>query len=578
MKKLFSYLKNTTIQKQIQFTVILVSVLSTLLLGCVSFLIFKQTIEKNYKEDFEYSLETSNRIIAIQLKEILSLSRGLLTNENVNEVLTSEAMTGTETFSGEQMKILQSELNKMVYGNAFIAEATLIDESGRSYSIHKNLGFVSRINKESVMEEPWFEEVKASKGREVFFTGNVLDTEKSEAVFSMGKQLNDIGSNKTNGYLVINIRRKILDEIFGYNGNTADRTNFFIVGSDGKEAYFTGDETQKDKIFEEFNNPDDWNNKYIFTETDNNILEWQLVSVIPGNDLLGDSIIIGWEMLGLIIVIIIVGTLLSRLISNRIYQPLRQLSIMIHQVGRGERKLTETFEIGEIGEIGEQFKEMVNNNLELRENLLVSQVKEREAELLLLQAQINPHFLYNTLDSIYCKAIIEEEDQIAEMVENLSRMFRLSLSKGNKIVPVSDEIAHITSYMNIQNHRFNHRFLLDLDIPEELTDMPMLKFVLQPFVENAMYHGLEPKVGIGHIRVSATIRESYLIFEVEDDGVGMKDVSLAYKGYGIRNVRERIKLYYGDDGDVSFESYEGVGTKVTIRLLLTVEKEDNENV
>lgn len=571
-------MKNATIQKQIQTTIILVSVLSTLLLGFVSYFIFNKTLEKNYKADFQYSLETSNRIIAIQLKDILSLSRSLLTNQEVNHILTSKDVEGDSSFTGDQMKILQTELNKMVYGNSFIAEATLFDEAGRSYSIHKNLGFVSRIDKDSISQEPWFEEIKAAKGREIFFTGNVLDPETSEAVFSMGKALNDLGNKKVNGYLIVNIRRKILDEIFAYNGNIADRTNFFIIGGDGKEAYFTGEETQKETILKKYNSSMNHHNEYIFTETTNNILDWKLVSVILRKDLLGDSRIIGWEMLGILTIIIILGTLLSKLISNRIYRPLRKLSLMIHQVGKGERKLTETFNKSEIGEIGEQFKEMVNNNLELRENLLVSQVKEREAELLLMQAQINPHFLYNTLDSIYCKAIIEEEDQIAEMVENLSRMFRLSLSKGKRVVPVRDEIDHITSYMNIQNLRFNNRFLLSLDIPEKMKDMQMLKFILQPFVENAMYHGLEPKVGIGHIKVSAKIKKPYLIFKIEDDGVGMKDVSAVYKGYGVKNVSERIKLFYGEEGNVSFKSEVGVGTEVTIRLLEKGKRGDFENV
>ncbi|MFQ9510169.1 MAG: sensor histidine kinase, partial [Lachnospiraceae bacterium] len=255
---------------------------------------------------------------------------------------------------------------------------------------------------------------------------------------------------------------------------------------------------------------------------------------------------------------------LARAISGKITSPLSLLEQTIQMVGEGKRHITEEFDDSEVGVIGRKFKEMVNNNLELSDRLLSSQLNEREAELLLLQSQINPHFLYNTLDSLYCMAMIHEDDQIAEMVLALSNTFKLSLNNGEKFITVEDSVQRIKEYMKIQNMRFLNRFELKLDISEEIRHEKIINFILQPFIENAMYHGLEPKVGKGSIQMSGWKEENKIIFTIEDDGVGISDLTVLEQGYGIQNVKERIHLIYGDTYGVSVESHVGIGTKITI--------------
>ena len=243
-----------------------------------------------------------------------------------------------------------------------------------------------------------------------------------------------------------------------------------------------------------------------------------------------------------------------------------QLEQVIDKVGDGERHITEEFDDSEVGQIGQKFKEMVNTNLELSEYLLSAKLNEREAELLLLQSQINPHFLYNTLDSLYCIAIIHGDDQIADMALALSNHFKLALNNGQKFCKVSDAIMQIQEYMKLQNIRFRDRFELELDVDKEIMEERILTFILQPFVENALYHGLEPKIGNGKIVVRGWREEENLIFTVADDGVGMEDISVLQTGYAIQNVRERIHLNYGDEYGFTAESGKGQGTKITITL------------
>lgn len=256
----------------------------------------------------------------------------------------------------------------------------------------------------------------------------------------------------------------------------------------------------------------------------------------------------------------------ARVISRSITNPLKQLERTIYSVGEGERNITEEFDDSEVGRLGGKFKEMVNTSLELSERLMAAKLNEREAELLLLQSQINPHFLYNTLDSIYCVAIIHGDDQIAEMVLALSENFKISLNNGERYMTVADSVKGIQGYMKLQNIRYNNRFELFVDVKREILQSKIISFILQPFVENAMYHGLEPKMGNGTIRLIGWKEGRNIIFEISDDGVGIRDMQKLEKGYGVRNVRERIELNYGKKYGVTIRSQAGKGTTVRITV------------
>ena len=256
----------------------------------------------------------------------------------------------------------------------------------------------------------------------------------------------------------------------------------------------------------------------------------------------------------------------SAVISSGITRPLKNLEEIIARVGKGERHITEEFDYSEVGQLGQKFKNMVNTNLELSEHLMAVKLNEREAELLLLQSQINPHFLYNTLDSLYFVAIMHEDDQLADMVMALSDNFKLALNRGSKFISIADSIKWVEGYIKLQNIRYNNRFTLYVDISRDILQRRILTFILQPFIENSMYHGLEPKIGKGKISVLGWQEGTKIKLVVEDDGVGMEDLSVLNKGYGIKNVKERIRLNYGEKYGVEVESERGKGTKVTITL------------
>ncbi len=606
MKRLKKWYHQWTIKEQIRWALISLAGLSALLLAVIGFILSKSMIEKSYREDFTYNLQVSNEIMDIQLKNIIEISRNLLIDQNgldkeglesadqekdkseksksqstkslgFMDALEQSGASDAEFFTSAQDQALKSALGQAINQDLLIGEMVVLDIKGKLCDYTRNTGAGRQYNADEILDSDWLAIVDEARGKEVFFGSNVL--KEDSYMFTMAKKLNDIRTGEARGYLIVNIRQKLLEDAFG--NPPKYRTSQCLLAINPREAnkvaYYTGDSTYRASIEEAYLKNGQLGPGYVTAQVTDEVTGWTLVSAIRKGALTKDTNIIGLLLLLVFAALCLVAIKIAKVISSRIYAPLYQLENVIEEVGEGKRDIEAEFDDSEIGRIGTKFKEMVSNNLELREHLLSSQLKERESELLLLQSQINPHFLYNTLDSLYCMAVINEADDMAGMVDALSRTFRLSLNKGNKLILVKNEIEHIKAYMEVQNFRFQDRFTLILDIDPAMLELYMLKFILQPFVENAMYHGLEPKVGRGTITVTGKISENDFIFEITDDGVGVTDLSVLGNGYGIRNVLERVHLFYGEGYGVTFESAPGAGTKVRIHIAAVYTKGEIHN-
>ena len=215
----------------------------------------------------------------------------------------------------------------------------------------------------------------------------------------------------------------------------------------------------------------------------------------------------------------------------------------------------------------------------IEEQVTAEQKQLRKAEFELLQAQINPHFLYNTLDAIVWSAEAGNQKQVVKMVGSLSEFFRTSLNKGKEIVTVREELQHVRSYLEIQQIRYQDILSYEIDVPEELNNYLIPKITIQPLVENALYHGIKNRRGGGKISVTGTLEEEDYIIKVTDDGIGMDEERLeqvrkgltdqdpdSNKIYGLYNVNERIRLEFGEEYGISIDSAYEKGTTMTIRL------------
>lgn len=571
-----------TIREQILYSMVCVSILIMVILGISIFAISKRTIEKNYQESHYYNLQVSSSNIEIQLNTIVDEIRTVLTNGTfLNIMLNDDSTTGY--FSARNKLTMESIMNEITNHNQMIQSMTILDNRGSWLFVTKNTTQKGKMSHyystDHLLEEEWVKVANQAKGKEVFYGYNVLFEDENADVFSMVKQLIHAETGENVGYMVVNIRKKLLDKAFSTEIQSYTTNRYMIIDKDeirndaGKRSlvYFNGNTEDSAKILNAYEEGEA-DGRYLFSSYHNKSSNWDIVNVIERNELSKESNYIGWVIIIAVIVLIILSIGVANTISKRISRPLETLEKAIVEVGDGNFQVEVEFDYSEVGMVGRKFQDMARNNLELRERLLNAQIKEREAELLLLQSQINPHFLYNTLDSLYFMAIIKDADDIAEMVKSLSDTFKLSLNKGDKLIRVKDELEKIKAYMKIQNLRHGDRFLFLLDVEEEMLDKKMLSFILQPIVENSVYHGLEPKRGKGSIHIRGYETNDRLHFVIEDDGVGILDLSKLDSGYGVHNIQERIRLFYGEEYLVKFYSERGQGTTASITLPIVKEE------
>ena len=288
------------------------------------------------------------------------------------------------------------------------------------------------------------------------------------------------------------------------------------------------------------------------------------------------------RMSSLVFLLILAGAyLLSQKVMQGITEPIQRLCRVTREAASGDFAVrAEENSEGEMAVLNDSFNQMIEKIGNLVEDIRIEQLNLRATELKLLQAQINPHFLYNTLDTIIWLAEAGRKDEVVMMVTALSDFFRTTLSKGRDYITVKEEEAHIRSYLKIQQFRYQDILEYSIHIPEELYAYQILKLTLQPLVENALYHGIKNKRGLGHIRVSGWKEEGRLVFRVWDDGKGMEPERLDKvrrliageeevdrsdpSGFGLFNVAQRLKLNYGSQYGISVDSQYGEWTEAVI--------------
>ncbi len=304
---------------------------------------------------------------------------------------------------------------------------------------------------------------------------------------------------------------------------------------------------------------------------------WHYVSIIPYRDIMLENIILQNQMIIIMALTIVLIVILAAIFTKSGIKNISDLNNKMKDVAKGNFDVSfDNIRYDEIGQLMANFGSMTKklNNL-INEKYKV-ELSAKNAEMKLLQAQINPHFLYNSLELINCIGIENDLNKINEMVHALSQFYKISLSKGNDFIPITEEINHVGYYVKIQNLRYGDKIQLITDIKQDIHDFYIAKTVLQPIVENSIIHGiLEKPSKNGTIIIRSYLAGSDIMIEIEDDGVGMdeKTVDRITKfsddtphGYGLNNTNRRISLFYGDKYGLSFLTEPGKGTTVKIKI------------
>lgn len=307
---------------------------------------------------------------------------------------------------------------------------------------------------------------------------------------------------------------------------------------------------------------------------------WKLVGVVPNKTFSSGSPQILFFGLSLILFSIFLLAFVNFRISAYISDPIRRLEHSINnlRIGTDDLKIEETG-CYEVQRLSHSIRSMVSTMHHLMDDIIEQERQKRRSELEILQSQINPHFLYNTLDSIIWMTEAGRYEESIQMVTSLARFFRISLSRGKRIIPLKDELEHAKHYMTIQQIRFKNKFTTEITAQPDTENIYTLKLIIQPILENAIYHGMAACEEDGLIRVNAWRDNDDLIIDVTDNGIGMRpeianslldenrpDIKTSGSGMGVRNVHRRIQLNFGEQYGLSIFSEPDEGTCVRIRL------------
>lgn len=541
------------------------------------------TIETLVKFSAKQSFEQSADFLSYKLEKITDVLNVILSDKNINETLAKNPATQDIHMQIKDMGEMSTYLKSFYNNNNDIFGIKLYVNDEFIYSTENN----NFLSLKTAKNSSWYKTF-TDRSSNVFWLSipTIITQNKVSAI----KPIQD---SKDYSHLIGLVRIDILESNLNTILKKASSTSKSITYIQNSNNEIISSSNSKIKAELRFDNnflSHKMHNGFyfdVFNLKSEKILlacqtipksDWTMVSITPYNEILSGSKDIRNDLLKLFIVIGTAAYIIAYIISFSITRRIRVLINKMRNIKNGKfsNEIVSTSK-DEIGELLVNFNEMAERlSFLIKEQFRIGQ-EAKNFELIALQAQINPHFLYNTLDLINWTAINNNVPEIAATVKSLSKFYKLSLSKGSNIITIKDELEHVKLYMDLQNRRYEHAFNFQTEIDEACYEYTTIKIILQPIIENCIIHGiLQKKVKKGLIKLKVYTEATSIIFIVQDDGVGMPlekmetilstSTSNDTHGYGIRNIDERIKLFYGDMYGLSYESAIGEGTTVIIKI------------
>jgi two-component system, sensor histidine kinase YesM len=557
-----------------------------IILGVVSYKISSTTLQKNISEQMIQTLKAVDQNLLAAVSEVNSFSDYLVSSSTIQDYLNTQNTTSIYEFYSDRQEIA----GKM-YGNSQIDNLVLFTLDGNviTYTDEK----VTSL--EALRSSLFLDEVLQQKGRPVWLTPyenqNLFFSQNY--ILTQSRVIKDLNTLDNLGYLILHVKLDLFDPIFKniYGGPSHE----LIVNKEGTVLYslnrnYIG-KTLDIQSFSDFPTnksgylTDEWDNeKSLITYTPSSFetggnSQLILVSIKPWKTIASDIVNIRNTMLVIVGFTVLTAGLFNLLYLKRISLFIHELLIRMKQVESGRlSKRMGRFKFQELQNISQGFNNMIGKLQQLMTDIKTEQERKREAQFKVLQQQINPHFLYNTLESINALAALNGQREISKMTINLGKLLRISINGGYE-VKVKDEIRHVISYLEIQKIRFDNRFSFEVDVEEELNNYQVLKLILQPLVENILIHAFSNKDDEeGLIKIRGTVSNCQGEFWIEDNGKGIDERvqmelnkwklenqhTQTSNGHGVRNVDERIRLFYGEKYGLIICSTKNEGTVIKI--------------
>ena len=545
-------------------------------------------IEDNIITSTEQAFDQSYSFITYKLYRIFNTSNSLVIDNTLTSILRKNPNNYPINEQVGDLYTLRSNLSSYEDNIDILNIHVYLNKDFIYSNENENIYSMNQLE-----NSKWLNKINSDNSRFFWCPSSYLKSDSAD-ILCLGKTIvNPDNFSENIGYLIINFKKKDLEDIIG-KINSIDGSVSCIINSNGDVIASSNNDTylkyadiiNKIKLTSDTKlSKIDVDKSSVFIQSsyiDNT--DWRIVNIVPYNMI---SSKINTQRIILIIIVLIFG---GASLGAGFYF-FNSINKRLSKVIKGMREIhTNTLENfirndsdDELGELINNYNYMIAKMSVLVDEQYKSGKAVKNAELKALQSQINPHFLYNTLDMINWMAYKNMNSEIRLAVKNLAKFYKLSLNKGNYITPIEDELHHISLYVEIQNMRYSNRISLEINVNSDIRSYLIPKITLQPIVENSITHGIFAKGNVeGKIIITGSIVNNNIYLKVSDDGIGIKESDLPLilssekhksknkeskgSGYGIKNINERLKLYYGDDYGLSFSSIYEKGTTVTIKL------------
>lgn len=565
----------------------MIAVIGMLGIGVIFYSTFTQSVEQQTMEDNTQLVNQVELNLTNYLRNMMRISDSLYYN------IIKDTDFSTENIDKEMALLYEANKDNLVSIACFENNGALV--AATPVNTLKDAVVVS--------DQGWFQKA-LNKPENLHFSSShvqnlfVDSSNRYHWVISLsrGVELTKNG-NTSGGILVVDMNFSGIEHLFA-KVNSGDVCYMYLMNQEGEIIYHP----QQNLIYSDLT---DENNEVAITYDDGTHTEefdgqerivivktvgytgWKIVSVIPKENLYQNRNQIHMVWITVLAIGILMMISINQYLSAKITQPIRRLEDSVKQL---ELQYPDKIYVGgseEIRHLGKTIRSMVEQMRKLMDDVVKEQEQKRKNELDALQSQINPHFLYNTLDSIIWMVESERYEEAISMVTALANLFRISLSQGRTIITIGEEFQHAKNYSSIQKVRFKNKFQVNFMLEEKLEKYLTIKLVIQPLLENAIYYGMEAMDGDGEILVSGYEKDGDIYIDVIDNGIGMapeqveKLLTGNYErkrgsGIGLRNVHQRIQLYFGDAYGLKITSEPDVGTRVSIHLPMKLEVSDDE--
>lgn len=600
-----STLKKTTVLKKIRHRYEYMGIKNKTLLQVFAVVIFFMLIfigmflfiftKKIEADNVTYSrqlLQNANKRLENYFDEIASIANEANYNYYLQNYLIAEKDNAEGYSNLTNAKSMQDyEMSSKVFNSSLNSRTdvtSLMIFGKKSLLLHKSIyEFWSVV--QDYDSYPWYQKAIESPNTSVI-TGPMRHEflkDNTEQTISLSRRISSYIDGSFLGVILIDLNLNKIAEIFESFYANGEGT-LCILNDQGQIVYPMNYDKITPQLLEKLNNSEKDNfiaridqEEYQVVAATFEKADWKVLSLTSTGQLkesMYDTL--GIVIAAIVLVMVILGVALSRILTG-VVNPILRLKGHIDLADEGH--LSERAKVlnhNETGALSKSFNKMLDRIENLMGEVVNEQEEKRKYELQALQAQINPHFLYNTLDSIIWMAEAKNPD-VVPMTEALAKLFRISLNKGNEFIRIEDEMEHVRNYLVIQSMRYTDKFTYHIEINDEVRYCKTIKLIVQPIVENSIYHGIKKKRGKGRIDILACRKDEKLCIRVRDDGNGMNEETCqailtkdskfensSGSGIGVKNVNERIQLYFGKEYGLCYTSVLGEGT--TAELILPI--------